>query len=151
MFAQFLLGISLAISVQDHLDGAEIGDATMTIAFESGGKYRAEEGKTVARGTWVVQGDTVEVKVPGCKGPACDRLGKSYKADVSVPSERVMTVRSSVPEAPLAYGSYYCHHGGCERRSGVLLLTHSAKPLVMKHVLDRLVEQNVSRGGSGTV
>ncbi|HZN93869.1 MAG TPA: hypothetical protein VFB81_14255 [Myxococcales bacterium] len=155
MIAQLLLATALGISVQDHLDGAEIGDANLTIAFESGGKYRAEtEGakeKTVARGTWAVQGEVLEVKVSSCKGPACDKLGKGYKAGVSMVSDRAMTVRTSAPDSPLGSGSYYCHYGACEKRVGVMLVTHSAKAPVMKYLLDFLIDKNVGRGGSGTV
>src|SRR3970040_348021 len=105
MIAQLLLAAALGISVQDHLDGTEIGDANLTVAFETGGKYRAgTEGakeKTSARGTWAVQGDVLEVKISSCKGPACDKLGKGFKADVSTVSDRAMTVRSNPPDGPL--------------------------------------------------
>lgn len=155
MIAHLLLATVLGISVQDHFDGTEIGDANLTIAFESGGKYKAEtEGakeKTAAKGTWAVQGDTLEVKIASCKGPACDKLGKGYKADVSMVSDRAMTVRSSPPDGPLGSGSYYCHYGGCEKRVGVVVVTHAAKAPVMKYLVDFLIDKNVARGGSGTV
>lgn len=148
MIAQLLLLTALGISVQDQLDGAEIGDEKQFIAFETGGKYRAEtEGKerTVAKGTWTVQGDVLEVKIASCKGPACNALGKGYKADVAVVAERAMTVRTSTAEAPLAPGSYYCAYGGCEKRTGVLLVTHGAKAPVMKYLLDFLIDKNRPR------
>ncbi|HEY8212175.1 MAG TPA: hypothetical protein VIG99_32055 [Myxococcaceae bacterium] len=154
MIAHLLLVTVLGISLQDHLDGAEIGDANVTIAFESGGKYRVEtEGKdkTQVKGTWAVQGDSLEVKVASCKGPACATLGKSFKADVTLVAERAMLVRASPPDGPLTSGSYYCHYGGCEKRIGVLLLSHGARPPVMKYVLDHLIDKNVSAGGSRTV
>lgn len=154
MLAHLLLATALAISVQDHLDGTEIGDANMSVSFESGGKYVAgTEGKdkTVAKGTWTVTGDSVEVKVQSCKGPQCATVGKSFKADVVLVAERAMTVRTTPPDGPLSPGSYYCHYGACEKRLGVLLLTHGAKAPVMKYVLDHLIDRNVAAGGSKTV
>src|SRR5689334_23180226 len=154
MIAHVLVAAALGISVQDHLDGTEIGDAKFSIAFESGGKYRAEtEGKdkTNAQGTWVVQGDSVEVKVASCKGPACATMGKSFKADVSLVAERAMLVRAAPPDGPLSSGAYYCHNGGCEKRVGVLLSSHGARAPVMKRLLDHLIDKNVAGGGSGTV
>jgi hypothetical protein len=154
MLAQLLLATALGISVQDHLDGAEIGDANLTVAFETGGKYRAEtEGKdkTLAKGTWAVTGDSVEVKVANCKGPQCATVGKSFKADVVLVAERAMTVRAAPADAPLSSGSYYCHFGGCEKRLGVLLVTHGAKAPVMKFLLDFLIDRNVAAGGGKTV
>ena len=41
MLAHLLVVTALGISVQDHLDGAEIGDANMSLTFETGGKYVA--------------------------------------------------------------------------------------------------------------
>src|SRR4051812_11260651 len=154
MIAHLLVATVLGISLQDHFEGAEIGDASLTIAFESGGKYRAEtEGKdkTAAKGPWPVPGDSVGVKIASCKGPACDSLGKSYKADVSLVAERAMLVRASPPDVPLSSGSYYCHYQGCEKRIGVLLLTHGARAPVMKQLLDHLIDKNVTAGGSATV
>jgi hypothetical protein len=154
MLAQLLLVTALGISVQDHLDGSEIGDANLSVTFESGGKYAAgTEGKdkTVAKGTWAVTGDSLEVKVASCKGPQCATVGKSYKADVVLVAERAMTVRAVPPDGPLTTGSYYCHYGGCEKRLGVLLVTHAAKAPVMKYVLDFLIDKNVAAGGSKTV
>lgn len=154
MLAHLLLATALGISVQDHLEGTEIGDANMSVTFESGGKYVAgTEGKdkTVAKGTWTVTGDSVEVKVASCKGPQCAAVGKSYKADVVLVAERAMTVRASPPDGPLSTGSYYCHYGGCEKRVGVLLVTHGARAPVMKYLLDYLIDRNVAAGGSKTV
>lgn len=154
MLAHLLLVTALGISVQDHLDGTEIGDANLTVAFATGGKYSAEtEGKdkTVAKGTWAVTGDQVEVKVAGCKGPQCATVGKGFKADVTLVAERAMTVRSSPPDGPLGSGSFYCHYGGCEKRVGVLLVTHGARAPVMKYLLDYLIDRNVAAGGSKTV
>src|SRR5262245_51398266 len=154
MIAHFLLAAVLGISLQDHLDATEIGDATIIIGFDSGGKYRFQtEGKdkTQAKGTWAVQGDTVEVKVASCKGPACATLGKSFKADVSLVAERAMLVRQDPPDGPLSSGSYYCHYNGCEKRIGVQLVAHGARPAVMKYLLDYLIDKNVAAGGSKTV
>jgi len=154
MLAHLLVVTALGISVQDHLDGAEIGDANMSLTFETGGKYVAAteaKDKTVAKGTWVVTGDSVEVKVASCKGPQCATVGKSFKADITLVAERAMTVRSNPPDAPLGSGSLYCHYGGCEKRVGVLLVTHAAKAPVMKYLLDYLIDKNVAAGGSKTV
>jgi len=154
MLAHLLLVTALGISVQDHLDGTEIGDANHSITFESGGKYTAEtEGKdkTSAKGTWAVTGDSVEVKVASCKGPQCATVGKGFKADVVLVAERAMTVHSNPPDGPLSSGSYYCHYGACEKRVGVLLVTHGARAPVMKYLLDHLIDRNVASGGSKTV
>src|SRR5690349_16296950 len=107
MILELLVASTLGISVQEMIDGSEIGDAQQYIAFESGGKYRAEveagKGqKTVANGKWAVNGTTLEVKIDNCKGPACSTsVGKGYTADLALVAERAMTVKSSVQDVPL--------------------------------------------------
>jgi hypothetical protein len=146
-----LTAVLSALSAQEQLDGAEIGDATHYVAFESGGKYRAEttppkKGQaTVAQGTWKVTDSTLEVTISSCKGPACDVYGKSYKAEVAVLSDRAVTMRVTPEDGALKSGSYYCSRGGCEKRLGVSLVTHGAKPLAMRSVLDFLIDKNVPR------
>lgn len=143
------LAVLGTITIQEQLDGTEIGDANQYIAFNSGGGYHAEregpKGKTTARGTWAVKDDTLEVKIDACKGPACNELGKGYTAKLQLVAERAMTVSSSFNQGPLSSGSYYCRFQGCEKRTGVLLVTHGAKANVMKYLVDFLVDQNRTR------
>src|SRR6476469_4096912 len=118
-----LLALVLTISVQDQLDGTEIGDANQYVAFQSGGKYVAERddtkaGKTTAHGTWAVDGNKLTVKVAGCKGPACKDLGTGYSSDIDIVADRAITVNTSPNQGPLTSGSYYCHYQGCEKRTG---------------------------------
>lgn len=138
----------LALSVQDHLEGAEIGDATQFVAFRTGGRYYAERqdkaGKTVATGTWRIKGDTLDVKVSSCKGPACATLKKPWSAKVKLPAERAMTLQST-ENAPLATGSYYCRSQGCEKRVGVELVSHARHTDVMRQLLDFLIDSNRTR------
>jgi hypothetical protein len=139
------------ISVQDQLDGTEIGDATQYIAFQSGGAYTAERtdekaGTTTAKGSWKVAGDQLSVKIASCNGPACDEMGKGYTAQLAIVAERAMTVKSSTgTRGPLSTGSYYCRFQGCEKRTGVVLHTHGAKPAVMKYLHDFLIDKNRTR------
>lgn len=147
-----LAAVLSALGVQEQLDGAELGDATYFVSFESGGKYRAETtppkggpAPTAAQGTWKVTGSTLEVTVAGCKGPACAVYGKNYKAEVAVLSDRAVTFKLTPDDGVLKSGSYYCSRGGCEKRLGVLLVTHSGKPLAMRSVLDFLIDKNVPR------
>jgi hypothetical protein len=146
MTTTLLLALMLTTSVEDQLEGAEIGDANKYLVFGSGGKYSAEisdkkAGTTAAKGTWKVSGDSVEVKIASCKGPACKELGQGYKADVGVVSDRAMTVRSSDPI--FQTGSYYCHYQGCEKRIGVMLV--GGKSLSTKYALDFLIDKNRGR------
>ena len=149
MLTTLLLSVLLGTSVQDHLDGAEIGDATQAVTFATAGKYHAErtdpKGTTSASGTWRVREDRLEVKISSCKGPACADLGKGFKADIALVADRAMTVKASPDTAPLSTGSYYCHYQGCEKRTGVELLTFGAPAGVMKYLVDFLIDKNRSR------
>ena len=152
MTTAIMLALVLSTSVEDQLEGAEIGDANQYLVFGSGGKYSVEisdkkAGTTVAKGTWAVSGEAVEVKYASCKGPACKELGPGYKADIGVVSDRAMTVKS--PDRVFSTGSYYCHYQGCEKRIGVMVVGHSARPLALKYVVDFLIDKN--RGVNVTV
>ncbi len=118
-----LVAVVLGLSVQEHLEGAEIGDAIWAVSFRTGGRYRAErsaeKGSTVARGSWKVSGERLEVKVASCKGADCAVVGKGYVARIALPAENVMTVRSEPADALLPSGSYYCLAQGCEKRLGI--------------------------------
>jgi hypothetical protein len=134
----------------DFIDGAEIGNAEGFVAFESHGKYHAEKidkakGNTVLNGTWTMNGDTVEAKPAGCKGPACKELNKPYKAEVTAVAERAMMVKADPPDAMFAGGSYYCHYLGCEKRTGVELLSKGAKAMAVNFLLDTLIDKNRKR------
>jgi len=146
-----LAAVLSGISVSEQLDGTEIGDEAQYIAFQSGGLYTAEhedpgkKGKTAAQGRWEVKGDQLEVKITSCKGPRCATLGKGYTARIQIVAERAMTVDSSLKDGPLSTGSYYCRFQGCEKRTGVTVVTHGAKANVMKYLVDFLVDQNRTR------
>jgi hypothetical protein len=147
-----LLALVLSASVQDQLEGAEIGDANQYLTFQSGGKYIAERsdkkaGTTNVKGSWEVKGDGVDVKIDSCKGPACKEIGKPYRAEIGIVAERAMTVKST--DGVFSSGSYYCHYQGCEKRVGIEVAGHSAKPLSMKYVVDHLIDKN--RGRNTTV
>lgn len=147
---QLLLSVVLAISVSDQLDGTEIGDATTYVAFQSHGKYIAEKedkaaGKTHAVGTWAVTGDKLEVKITSCKGPACKQIGTSYSSDIDVVAERALTVKTTPDGGPMSSGSYYCRFQGCEKRTGVEIVTHAGRSVVMKYLVDYLVDKNRTR------
>lgn len=139
----------MAISVQDHLNGAEIGDATQFVVFRTGGTYYAERkersGRTKAKGKWTVRGDRLEVKVASCQGPSCASLGKPWSASVAIRAERAMTVKSEEPHAALPSGSYYCARQGCEKRIGVELVSHAQRADVMKGLLEYLIDKNRAR------
>jgi hypothetical protein len=144
-----LVSSVLAVSVQDQFNGAEIGDATQFVSFRTGGSYYAERrersGRTQVKGTWRVRGERIEVKVSSCRGPSCDELGKPWSADVAILAERAMTVRADVANSALPSGSYYCARGGCEKRIGVELVSHSQRMDVMNRVLEFLIDKNRSR------
>src|SRR4051812_43758983 len=93
-----LLTLVLAVSVQDQIEGAEIGDNVQTMTFATDGKYSAERkdkaGKTQAKGTWQLEGEALEVKVSSCKGPSCKTLGRGFTSNVAVMNERALTVRT---------------------------------------------------------
>lgn len=139
----------MAISVQDYLNGAEIGDETQFVVFRTGGTYYAERkersGRTKAKGKWSIRGDRLEVKVASCQGPSCATLAKPWSAAVEVRAERAMTVKASEAHAALPSGSYYCARQGCEKRIGVELVSHSQRPDVMKRLLEFLIDKNRSR------
>lgn len=145
-----LVAVLSGISVQEQLDGTEIGDETQYIAFNSGGAYVAEHedkkaGKTHAKGSWAVKDDRLEVKIASCKGPRCGSLGKSYTADISIVAERALLVKSSLQDGPLSSGSYYCRFQGCEKRTGVQMVTHGARANAMKYLVDFLIDKNRTR------
>ena len=144
-----LLALVLHVSVQDQLEGAEIGDAIQAITFATDGKYRAERkekiGTSRAKGTWTVQGGALDVKITSCTGPACKTFGQSFQGNVSVRGDRAMAVKASSESAALASGSYYCHYQGCEKRLGVELTSHGAKGGVVRYLLDFLIEKNHGR------
>ncbi|MGA9524829.1 MAG: hypothetical protein WBV82_25445 [Myxococcaceae bacterium] len=143
-----LVTVLLGLSVQEHLEGAEIGDAVWAVSFRTGGRYRAEhsaeKGSTVARGTWRIRGDHLEVKVASCKGVECERVGKGYLATVALPAENAMTVRSEPSDALLPSGSYYCVAQGCEKRLGIEV-TGAASPEFKASVLALLTERDATR------
>jgi hypothetical protein len=139
----------MAVSVQDYLNGAEIGDETQFVVFRTGGSYYAERkersGRTKAKGKWTVRGDRIEVKVASCQGPSCATLAKPWSASVEVRAERVMTLKSEEAHAALPSGSYYCARQGCEQRIGVELVSHEQRTDVMKRLLEFLIDKNRSR------
>lgn len=145
----FVIAALLASSIQDQLEGAEIGDATQFVAFRTGGKYHAEHknkaGRTVAKGTWKIDGGRISVKVANCTGPACPTFGKAWSAEVEVPAERAMTLKSEPATAPLKTGSYYCRSQGCEKRIGVEVVSHRPRVDVMRGVVDFLIDGNRAR------
>lgn len=55
-----------------------------------------------------------------------------------------MTVLAS-PGAMLQSGSYYCRNQGCERRAGIEVLAHAARPTAVKKTLDTLIDVNKQR------
>lgn len=154
----------LAVGVQDFLEGAEVGTAEAYVALESKGKYHAEKvdkaaGKTVLKGTWKMK-DTgaglkengleqktgkVDIKIASCAGPACKDLKKDFTLDVELQAERAMTVISTPPDSMFPSGSYYCRYQGCEKRTGVQLLSKDARPRVMNYLLDFMIDQNRKR------
>lgn len=159
-----LVSSFLAVTVQDFIEGAEVGTAEAYVALESKGRYQAEKvdkaaGKTVLKGTWKMK-DTgaglkengldqklghLDVKIASCTGPACKDLKKDYALDVELQAERAMTVKSTPPESMFPSGSYYCRYQGCEKRTGVELLSKDAKPRTMNYLLDFMIDQNRKR------
>lgn len=141
-----------AATPQDFMEGAEIGDATRYVAFESHGKYHAEKSdkekgqKSILKGTWAFSNETtLEAKTASCGGPECKALKHNYKVEVSVVAERAMTLKS-VPEEPLLpSGSYYCRFQGCEQRIGVELKSKNAAASTLNYLTDFLVDKNRKR------
>ncbi len=119
------------------------------MTFSSKGGYRAERhdslGQTQARGAWKLNGGSLHVTVSSCKGPHCKTFGSSFSAEVAVVGERALTVDPTPSNVPLARGSYYCHHQGCEKRIGVRLVAHAAPAPALRAVAERLIEHNVGR------
>lgn len=145
-----LLGLP---SSEEFLDGAEIGDATHSVYFQSHGKYSAEHvdksaGNSELKGSWSMNGDVVEAKPKSCKGPACKSLEKPYKARVTVVADRAMVVKSEPDDAMLETGSYYCHYQGCEKRVGVELVSKSAKAVAVNYACDHLIDKNRARNST---
>jgi hypothetical protein len=154
-----LVSSLMAVSVHDFIEGAEVGTADAYVALESKGKYHAEKidkaaGKTVLKGTWKLADGTgkdegrlakVDVKIASCTGPACKELKKDYALDIELKAERAMTVKSTAPDPMFPSGSYYCRYQGCEKRTGVELLSKDAKPRTMNYLLDLLIDQNRKR------
>src|SRR4051812_40752651 len=102
--------LSLALSANagnpdlaEFVDSLEIGPADHFIAFDPGGKYRAEQldaKKAKAaelRGTWTLKDDAVSVKVTKCTGPQCKELKKDYVAHLELAAERALLVDSNAP------------------------------------------------------
>jgi hypothetical protein len=159
-----LVSSLMAVSVQDFIEGAEVGTAEAYVALESKGRYHAEKvdkvaGKTVLNGNWKMKDvgagikdngvdqkiGHVDVKVASCTGPACKELKRDYALDVELQAERAMTVKSTPTDSMFSSGSYYCRYQGCEKRTGVELLAKDAKPRTMNWVVDFLIDKNRKR------
>ena len=149
--ALLLAVVSATPNPEDLIDGAEIGNADGFVAFESHGKYHAEKidkakGNTVLRGTWLMSNEgVIDAKPTTCKGPACAALNKPYKAEVQAVAERGLLVKSVPADTMFPTGSYYCHYLGCEKRTGVELLSKGAKANAVNYVLDSLIDKNRKR------
>jgi hypothetical protein len=149
---QLAATIALSATPQDFMEGAEIGDATRYVAFETGGKYHAEKNgeqkgqKTVLKGQWSFSGEnTMEVKQTSCTGKECKALQHPYKVELTVVAERAMTLKTTPNEAMLPAGSYYCRFQGCEQRIGIELRSKSAPASTMNYVLDFSIDKNRKR------
>jgi len=135
----------------EFIDSLEIGPADHFVAFDNGGKYRAEQldankGKAAElKGHWSIKDDVVTVKLSACAGPQCKDLKKDYTAKVQLAAERALLIESTAPGVLLESGSYYCHYQGCEKRLGVELSSKDAKSRTMNYLLDALIDQNRSR------
>jgi hypothetical protein len=149
--ALLALSLSQLPSPMDFIDNTEIGDAKQYIGLRSRGVYEGHlvdkaKGETVVSGTWkLVNGDTVEVKAAGCKGPACKDAKKDYTAKVTVAAARAMMLDSKAPPPFFPSGSYYCHYLGCEPRIGVEILSKAAKMGSLHAIEDALIERNHGR------
>lgn len=142
----------LAATPQDFMEGAEIGDATGYVAFESSGGYHAEKSgadkksKTVLKGKWAFSSEnTIEVKPGSCTGKECKALQHPYKIEVKVVAERAMTLKTTPNEPMLPSGSYYCRFQGCEQRIGVELRSRNAAASTMNYLLDFSIDKNRKR------
>jgi hypothetical protein len=152
MISLSLAAALLSATPQDFMEGAEIGDATRYVAFETGGKYHAEKndkakgGKTVLKGAWVFAGEnTIEIKQTSCTGKECKALQHPYKVEVKVVAERAMTLETIPTEPMLPAGSYYCRFQGCEQRIGVELRSKNAPASAMNYLLDHAIDKNRKR------
>jgi|GEM_PF-1905407 hypothetical protein len=148
--ALLTLSLSQLPTPLDIIDNAEIGDANQYIQLRSKGVYEGHaldkaKGNTVVNGAWKMNGDTVEVKLSGCKGPACKDLKKDYTAKVTIAAARAMLLASTAPKPFFQSGSYYCHYLGCEPRIGVEVLSKGANLRAMHAVEDHLISKNVGR------
>ena len=97
MLTTALVALSLAQlpTAQDFIDNTEIGDAKQYIGLRSRGVYEGHaidkaKGDTVVNGTWKLNGDSVEVKSTGCKGPACKELKKDWSVKIGVAAARAI-------------------------------------------------------------
>ncbi len=145
-----LVSLVLAFSAQQQLEGGEVADGPVHSTFGPGGKYSVVKhdkaaGDTRADGKWTATGDSVEVKVASCKGPACKGFEAGFKADLVMVGERAMTVKSTPADAALGSGAYYCRYQGCARRIGVMVAGHDAQPLAMRFLVDFLIDKNRGR------
>jgi hypothetical protein len=151
MLTALLLSLACVTpNAEDLIDGSEIGNAEGFVAFESHGKYHAEKidkakGNTVLRGAWTFADGVVDAKPTSCKGPACKELNKPYKAEIEAVAERALLIKSIPADTMLPTGSYYCHYLGCEKRTGVELLSKNAKANAVGYVLDSLIDKNRKR------
>ena len=148
--ALLTLSLSQIPTPIELIDNAEIGDATQYIQLRSKGVYEGHlldktKGNTVVSGGWKMNGDTVEVKLTGCKGPACKDAKKDYTAKVTIAAARAMLLSSTAPAPFFQSGSYYCHYLGCEPRTGVEILSKGANLRVMHAVEDHLIGKNRGR------
>lgn len=137
----------------DFIDNTEIGDAKQYIGLRSRGVYEGHlvdkvKGETVVKGSWKMNGDTIEVKATGCTGPACKEAKKDYTAKVGVAAARAMTLLSTAPAPFFPSGSYYCHYLGCEPRVGIEVLSKAANLKALHAVEDHLIERNKGRNST---
>ncbi len=149
--ALLTLSLSQLPTPIDIIDNAEIGDALQYIQLRSKGVYEGHlvdkaKGNTVVSGGWKMSGgDTIEVKLTGCKGPACKDAKKDYTAKVTVAAARAITLDSTAPKPFFPSGSYYCHYLGCEPRVGVEVLSKGANLRAMHAIEDHLIGKNRGR------
>ena len=149
--ALLALSLSQLPSPQDFIDNTEIGDANQYIGLRSRGVYEGHlvdkvKGETVVSGSWkLINGDTIEVKATGCKGPACKDAKKDYTAKVNVAAARAMMLDSKAPAPFFPSGSYYCHYLGCEPRIGVEIVSKAASLGALHAIEDALIERNHGR------
>lgn len=152
--ALLTLSLSQLPTPIDFLDNSEIGDANQYIQLRSKGVFEGTsldkaKGNTVTSGKWSISGDTLEVKVTGCKGPLCKEQKKDWSTKVAVVAARAMTINSTAPRPLFQSGSYYCHYLGCEPRIGTEILSKGANLKALHAVEDHLIGKN--RGRDATV